>query len=426
MCLVDYSEGVIEGFEIQGPDPANNVMHGLLRTVTDPNHIMERVKIRDFCIHDVGSYCIGQQFGGLRDVIVENNVIEDTGADGIDWQVRTGKPANIENNCWGVKILGNTIWRPANRLSSDVSGIGLRGQAILEGNHVYELPAGCYGIELVPGIGTVADWRQSANRTICSDWYVEAADPTSDTVGLLAWASGGITIGPGYAKGCRVQSLAPSMTPYDFRNGRSFTGVIVDGVRGRDAFYSNHPRTQFIGCRSLSENQYFEAKRQNLVAGQTSLPIKFGTGNLASGMAVTVFKNGTRLTLATDYTVTSTTIELVASAIATDAFIVVLPSSRAFRREADYCVFDGGGCDEFHSNGVSDLAASNTTTGLIDGFLWERKPSVSQRLDVGATAGLTATGPNADQDLRLSPQGSGLVRIDNPSYETCARKFIDG
>ncbi len=235
VCLVDYSEGVIEGFEIQGPDPANNVMHGLLRTVTDPNHIIERVKIRDLHIHDVGSYCIGQQFGGLRDVIVENNVIEDTGADGIDWKVRTGKPANIENNCWGVKILGNTIRRPANRLSSDVSGIGLRGQAILEGNHVYELPAGCYGIELVPGIGTVADWRQSANRTICSDWYVEAADPTSDTVGLLAWASGGITIGPGYAKGCRVQSLAPSMTPYDFRNGPSFTGVIVDGVRGREA-----------------------------------------------------------------------------------------------------------------------------------------------------------------------------------------------
>ncbi len=62
----------------------------------------------------------------------------------------------------------------------------------------------------------------------------------------------------------------------------------------------------------------------------------------------------------------------------------------------------------------------NTTTGLIDGFLWEGKPSVSQRLDVGATAGLTATGPNADQDLRLSPQGSGLVRIDNPSNAAAA------
>lgn len=78
---LDWSNGVISGFEIAGHTKNLDAMHGIFGvTQVDFNHLLENIEYSDLHIHDVGSYGISNQFQ-VRNVIVRAIECEDTGAD---------------------------------------------------------------------------------------------------------------------------------------------------------------------------------------------------------------------------------------------------------------------------------------------------------------------------------------------------------
>lgn len=88
-----------------------------------------RIVLRDLYIHDTPYYGIGMQRDAITDSTIENVVIEDTGADGIDWKNDSGNGVgnhikNVTVRRWG-KISGLTAPQAAIDVRSGVSVSGI-------------------------------------------------------------------------------------------------------------------------------------------------------------------------------------------------------------------------------------------------------------------------------------------------------------
>lgn len=388
--------GALRGFEIEGAGSTNNSHHAItadtIGTASSSEFVMDGAIIEDLYIHHVGSYGIGlsqiQKNCKLRRLRVEF-----TGADGIDWKVRGSSFNAVWGETSGNSINDVIIRSPAQReaVRDNSSGLGIRGQAQVSNVQVLGILDNCIGINFQPGTGNGSDFRESAGRSTLDNFYCEAVNPLGNAIGVDVWTCGSVIVGTGKCVGCRVRGRPVTSTPYADFDAPTFSGVIVYGLRGGNAFETFLTGTHFNACRALSEKQYFGGKRGNTTAGQTVLPIEHTTATGADGSALVVLKNGTQLTLTTDYTIQSGTITLTSGLLLTDEVIVVFPVLRAIRIEADYCVVTGGGCDRFVSNGVSHSTSEFINNGSVMGFLWEGKPGITQIPD-STTAILSSSG----------------------------------
>ena len=401
----DYSNGVISGFRLQGKGATVNAAHGLHISYlsTAAAHTNRNVALRDLWITDWASYGLGYQYGAPVNVTVEDVLIEDTGADGVDWKVRFG-PGDPDDAASGVSMNRVTVRRPGQRVATSISGLGIRGRAQLSNIEVTGLKAGCDGVQMAPGTGIGDELRQPAARSTLTNFYIEGDDPAAEVIGLNCFSSGPMSISNGYLRGCQVQTQTQTTTPTFFAEGPTISNVTVDGVRAYDAFLFRAPRTQMIGCRSLSEKAYFEAKRGNLAEGQTVLTVP----RTITTPTIVVVKNGA--TMAGGYTFAGNDVTLAVPALATDVFVVVQPSRRPYRVEAEYCGITGGGSDAYHTE-TTGLASTGTVQAsmLVVGFYNERLPNITVRATTAAI--IEPVSPNADEDLRLFPKGNALVRF---------------
>lgn len=400
----DYSNGEVSGFRVKGRGVGSGAAHGLhLSFLSTSNpHVNRNIILRDLHLHDWASYGIGHQYGAPVNITVSDVLIEDTGADGVDWKVRFG-PGNSQDVASGVVMDRVVVRRPGQRVTTAISALGIRGRAIISNIEVTGIKAGCAGIELDPGTGQGQEFRQPAARSTLSNFYIEGDDPGQEVVGLHCFSAGPLSVSNGYLRGCQVLTAPKTVSPTGFDDGPTISNVTVEGTRGYDAFVLKAPRSQMMGCRSLSDKEYFEERRGNLAVGQTTLTV---TGGITG--APTVQKNGA--TMASGYTVAADTVTLAVAAAENDVFTVVQPSRRPWRVEALYCAITGGGADAHHSE-VSGLYSSTAIQNatLVTGFFNEKLPAVTMRSTAAAT--IEPVSPNSNEDLRLLPKGAARVRF---------------
>lgn len=416
--LLDYNDGHICDLEIYGVGTDGNVQHGICTYTSSAFRQFDNIHLSGLYVHNVGSYGIGFQAGWQTNCSIKDCRVEDTGADGIDWKVRGISHDQVMNSTWGNQIRNVIVRNPAQRdaVMSDSSGIGIRGQMIASDIHVYGVRAGAgAGIDFDPGISNGEDFREPAHKSSLTNFYVDAADPAAGGMGVRAWVSGNIVISNGVCVGCRVTSPAATATPFVPLDGDSISNVTVVGARGTNAFETFAPRVHYNGCRAVSEKQYFSTKRTNLAVGQTAIAVKHGTGTAAGGIPLVVLRNGTTLTLTTDYTVSATGITLIAPAVDGDEIVVIFPANRGIRIEANYCSVIGGGADKWTGAGVSYSSNDATYSGVAWGFLWEDRPIVTQ---VTLTDVAVAQAVKAGSTAGIQLQGSGMAPaiINRPRF----------
>ena len=407
VAFLDYANGEVSGFKLQGPSATTGSAHATQLSLlsSDTTHVNRNVTVRNLWIKDWASYGFGHQYGAPENVTVSDLLIENTGADGVDHKVRFG-PGDPFDNAFGVQFSNIIVRNPGRRIDTSVSGMGIRGRAELVNIEVTGVPAGCDGIQMTAGIFQQEETRPAAQRSTLTNFYVEGEDPSAPIVALNCFSSGPMEISNGYIRNGYVLAQAETTSPYGFQDGPSIKGVTVEGCRAGDAFHVLADRTHLIGCRSLSEKAYFDAKRGNLVAGQTEL-------TPPDGISVTpvVVKNGAILTVTTDYTVSGNTVTLSVAALVTDKFIVVQPTARPARIEGLHCQMIGGGGDVYHSTTtgiIPTTAAQNSIVSL--GWRDERFPTVGVR-PANATPILVPITSGDNADLRIFAKGTGVSSL---------------
>lgn len=413
IIAIDYANAKVSGLEIEGVGSTvgNNVQHGIITNpLSSLDHILENVEFSDLYIHDVGSYGLGNSLQ-CRNVLVSNVRTARTGSDGVDWKLRaaTGILGMVSENLRFENISVRDFGERVDTTAS--TGIGVRGAAIMDGISVYGATAIKSGIEFVAGIANAStgDFRLSASRSIITNWYVEGANAKDDNKGLRVFACEAVQVGPGLAKWCKVDTIPVTASPFGFLDSASFTGVTVIPAHGRDSFRAEAPRTSFVGCRVISDKVYFDARRDNLVAGQTvfNLPWATTTANAAPRI---VLKNGAQLTETTDYVWGANSVTLTAAVLITDEIVVIFAPVRAYRLEADFCGVQACRQDQWVPNATSYASASNFATATAIANMWDNRRGVAE-VNSSTIAGFTSTGPGADENLRFNSKGAGTIQI---------------
>lgn len=413
--LVEYTNGGIGGFTLIGPGATGNAAHGihLSYLLSDTVHSNANIRLRRLHIKNWGSYGIGHQYGSPENYEVSDVIIENTGADGIDHKVRFG-PGDQDDNAIGV-ILDNIIVRNfGQRITTSVAGIDVRGRAILSNIEVTGVPALCRGIEMAPGIQQGAEHRQSSSRSSLTNFYVEAASAADQIIGVACFSSGPMVVSNGYVRGAQFAVLAETATPFGYLDGPSLSNVTVEGLIDGDSFLCRANNTTLSNCKSISEKAYFDEKRGNLVAGQTVFVV---TNGIIAASPI-VLKNEVELIVSVDYTISGNTVTLTSPVIAGDDIVVVQPTNRPYRIEGTGCSIIGGGCDKYHTTTGGMLASVEVQQSTVCvGFNDPRVPTLTFRPDTAA-AFIEPITPNANEDVRLVPKGTGLVRFG--TYEAAA------
>ncbi|NDW44272.1 hypothetical protein [Ruegeria sp. PrR005] len=366
--LWEYGDGEVGGFALTGPGSTGNAAHGIHLSYLSAAapHDNRGIRMRDLHISQFGSYGIGHQYGGAYETSLRNITIEDVGADGIDWKIRFGL-GDAQDVSAGVHMTGIIVRRPGHRLKKgSVSGLGLRGRAILSDIEVTGIPENCAGIRMEPGTGEVDEFRQPAARSVLSNFYIEAAADNIPARGLVCFSSGPMSISNGFLRGAVIETQSQTKSPTYFDDGPQISGVTVEGAHSGASFTLGAPRTQLHACRSISEKHYFEEKRGNLTSGQTWLGLP---APATKSKHLWVLKNHVVLRAGRDYTVADDGIALASGAAASDLFMIVLGTVTAIRIRAPYCVVNGGGSDAYHLTAIDK--ASSDQTGLQTGFLAE-------------------------------------------------------
>jgi len=406
---VDWGHGRIAGLAIEGAGASDTSQHGIFLTgSTSYDHIVENVAFEDLLIDNVGSYGIGNNMQ-IRDCQMRQIETSRTGADGIDWKVH-GQDGLDGIVSQGVFMSGITIRSFGQREGAGTpTGIGIRGQVHINGIHVYGVTNFLPGIDFVGGIADGDDYRPSGSLSTITNWYVEGADPKVDCIGLRCYSSHAVAVGPGVAKWCRVDGLPATATPYGFEDGATFSDVTLIPAHGRDSFRALAPGTAFSGCRVISDKVYFDAKRANLVAGQTEFTLPWTT-DTASGAPRLVIKNGVTLTETTDYIWGADSFTLTSGVLVDDEIIVVFAPARGFRIEADNCSVVACRQDRHVPNPISFAGSSNELTAIVSGCMWDGYRGVGE-LNSASLAGLIARDPAANAPLVLQAKGTGALRL---------------
>ncbi len=412
----DYANGRIEGFEISGHGSNVDAMHGIFfGPSVSYDTVSENITLKSLYIHDVSSYGIGQNMQ-LDKVRLEDIDTANTGADGIDWKVHGPYILTPTPLSRGVFMDAITVRDFGQRTGAGTpSGIGIRGAANLNNIAVYGIPDDMPGIDFVPGtaLADTGDFRQVSAMSTLTNWYCEGANPKGTAIAVRSWSSFAVNIGQGTAKWAEVTAIPGGATPYAFDDGSHFHDIVCIPAHGRYGFRTSDSGTSFANCRVMSDKIYFDAKRNNLTAGQTQFNLQpWGGGATQTGASSYVLKNGVQLTATTDYTFGPNSLNLVTPALITDTFVIVFPPIKPFEIAANYCSIKGR-MDRF-CPWTNFTTTAYQETGSLD-IIWDGQGNIS-RLNSSTVTGIAAS-PGVSggaKSLRLAGNGTGLVEIDKP------------
>lgn len=416
---LDAANQKIGGFELQGNGSQSNAAHGIFAYSSESYaHILANVEYFDLYIHDVGSYGLGNNLE-CQGVYVEGVKTRRTGADGIDWKQRGTSLLSFVNS--------RTIFRDIDideygqrAGAGSPSGIGFRGPVQVDGisvkGVVQDVGNVTPGIQFVAGIVTPGDIRISAAQSTITNWYVEGADPKGDAVGLSIFSCAAVRVGVGVAKYARCEAVGRTTSPYGFDDGGFFEGATVIPAHGRTAFRTTARGTHMRGARIISDKVYWDARRGNLVAGQTVLPLPFSSDTndgaprfMVKIVTVDDVETRTILTETTDYTWGSNFVTLVTPAAETDQFFAVFPPATGFRIEAFNCSVLGVQ-DYYVPTRISISTQPQADSGEFH-IMWEGRANIGQ-INSSVNMGLMARDVTVtDKDFRIQAQGAGGVVI---------------
>lgn len=406
---VEYADAALKGFKLTGvggsATGAGNVPHGImLSLIQDSTHVNENITFEDLHIDGWPSYGIGHQYGHAKDCFYRNILIENTGADGIDHKIRFGPNDPNWDGCKNVRFEGITIRGHGQRLTGS-SGIDLRGPCSLDQITVFEITTDNFGLTFSAGIAQGDDEvRTPSARTVLNNFFIEAADPDNTVTGIHLFSGGPAVIGDGYIHWCktgvwvRAQTASPSL----WRDSQNLSNIIVEGARGGNSFLIDNPRAHLSNCRSLADVQYFDDKRGYVMEGEDTFAIKGGY----SGGSTSVLLNGAAQTIVTHYSITGNNLVFVTPCEDGDEVILAVHTSAAIDMNAQYCSITGGGCDEFHTTGVSLGDSSVVATTAMAGYVNEAGASLLAR-NLSGVMVLQPSGPATDIDLHLHAKGAG-------------------
>ena len=411
IALENYGRGALRDLNIIGPGGTGNSMHGIVTTVTaNIEHVIDGMTLERLTIKDVGSYGVGQQYCGQRRCIVRDVETENTGSDGIDWKIRgpQGQQTptetvffeNIRVKTFGVRLPG-----------SSSTGFGLRGQAKINNIWIYDIGPGQVGLQLAPGVHdtTRGDLRKTAFYTEVDGVYCEGRDPraANPAIGVQVFAVDRCIVSNVVAKHCIIGDNVAGTSPPAPLHGPVWKNVLV--IPPHNATWAaviNLPRTS-LDIEVQSDYDWFDVRAGTATVGQAIFTLPLG----APTAGYAVVRNGARIT--TGFTVSGSTITLTTGLGAAETLCVVYPAQRAVRVFADYAAVRGA-CDEYTQDAVSYAAQSPVSTGNSLGFVWRGKRGVDL-INSQTISGITASGTDADIDLRVSGRGNGKGVLSRPA-----------
>lgn len=470
-----------------GPSATSGAGHGILNVVTAVGQQTRGVRITNMEIGFVGSYGLGMQYGDFEDNQYSNLYIHDTGADAFDHKVRKGAKTTSR----GVIISDVTCERFGQRSGiASSAGIDVRGPALL--NNIWCLdyavdqthngqPKVNAAVRLSSATVEDQDIRQASHYSVLTNFEFDGGDDSLQADGVVVLSSRGTKIGFGVTRGCTdngVRFSNASSGVGDTSEFSSVSDVTVEGSRlaGVEVKSANVTLTN---VSVLSQVQAFRQRtvdgedRGNLEVGDTTLT----TGRKFDTTTVVVEKNGTPLTLTTNYTVTDNlNIELVAAVIAADEFKVITPTPTGFDVDEPNCTMLGCSVDEYVTTAKAiDAAASDTfmeigcrlgdrymslesgdvaTAKVVGGGDFRVEVDAGEQFEVrvdgvnsfrvhgetsavnwlqtrasatGSPVKLEATGTDTNVGIKFKTKGSGAINLGNiPTYADNAAAAADG
>ena len=260
--------GGVLNLEIDGNRSNNTLGHGI-RLAWTSDWLCEGYRV-----HDTAAYGIGAQAGTLRRIKIGHGIIEDTGADGVDFK-------NTEDNNLGILITGVTITRPGRDGGlSTQAGIDLRGPCQVSDCHVRDFGdiASTTGIRFREGELLDPNGVGGHNST-ATNCYVEA-NTKIGTVGFDV-AARQVRISGAFAGACgegfKVRQAECTMTGCqavgcaDGFVTKASTGLASDGDRvsmtsciarsgnssGEDGFVIEADNCMVVACLARSKDTGF-------------------------------------------------------------------------------------------------------------------------------------------------------------------------
>ena len=228
---------LIEGGEIDGnranqvtPDPTNDHNQGIA-VQSD----CTKITIRDMHIHDCMYYGIGFQRQGFIDCTVDNVLIEDVGADGID--MKDDDATSRGNVCRAVRV--RRFGLAAASIDPTQAGINPRGGWFVMDCEVTEFNGDMHGIRVELGVGHPVNTFQSQ----VIGCYVEAS-ATATTIGIYLNIPDGDDC---LVIGARVKGCSIGIDSAGNRNQIS-SSKAVSCTTG----FRLYQRNQMIGCSAQS------------------------------------------------------------------------------------------------------------------------------------------------------------------------------
>lgn len=358
-------------------------------------------------ISNVGSYGLGAQCGDYINNRYENLYLHDTGADAIDHKVRYGS----KNISRGVSFDNILIQRHGRRNTLVASsGIDIRGPANLSNIFVIDYAkqgSANVGLRFSAGTGIPREdgyeVREASSHSSLTNFFIDAGDlSVTDSQGLVLLSSEGTAVSNGTILNCGRQAFVAidSASGWGTCKNSTLTSVTADGAV-TEAFSITSERVTLVGCSAVGARTTFEARRNNLAAGQTAFTV---TRGYIPATRI-VYKNSVALVSGTDYTATDgKLLTLVAPVLVTDSIVVVTPTVTGF-----------------YSNNINttlvacraqDVTNPKTITGAATGF-----QEIGSNLGENSIRSVNGSGTpyleplttSTDLDLELRGKGAGSV-----------------
>lgn len=405
---VDMNGGGIVGRNGRGRITSNWTTsgpgHGILLRISEDGQDNINLTFDNLEIYQVGSYGIGAGLGDYANNRYSNLYIHDTGADGIDHKVRNGS----ENISRGVTFENIVVERQGRRVAAS-AGIDIRGPATLNNIWVLDYALGTQnnvGIRFSSATYNSQSAREASSYSSMTNFYIDGGDPSiSGTEGITLLSSQGTQVGFGTVRNCRgggLRVVNAASGVGDISKLSNLAMITVEACRSAGATIVSEG-VNLLGIRVIGQVDPFSQIRGNLTIGQTVLntPRPHDISN------VQVWKNGTQLTVTTDYVVTDVdTITLVIAAANSDVFEVITPTTVGFD-------VDGANC------GASMCTTEHVTSpqAVAAGAVATYRPGVNRFgggdiiLRGAGDPHIGIVGPDTNYELEIRAKGSGGVTL---------------
>lgn len=385
---------------------------GVATHVSDFSKMMANISICNLEIAESYGYGLGMQYGLYINNRIQKLWVHDTGQDAIDWKA---KPRDSDGAIPYGNSLDTVLCERFGKTGADSSGFDVRGNVQVSNivcKDFWVSGKNNRGGRFSCGTWSGFDHRIGSDRSsLCGFYFDSGKADGSGSCGLEIREAENVAISNGVITNCKDYGVFVNQSAGGNGVGKNanFTNINVVGTRG-SAFASNEPGTSFVGCKAIQAEDRFAAELGNLAAGQTALVV----ARTFDPSIVTVTKNGSLLSLNSDYTITGTTqINLSVAALATDDFTVATPTAIGFdilastaRSATDALV---SGCST--STGV--LTPLRVASACLATFSQAGNNFSGQnqlRFSVSG-ANLEAFGSAANINIELYPQGSGNVTL---------------